>query len=281
MTSFMQPGNTAVITGGAKGIGLAAAQFFLHKGMRVLLADSDEAALAAALEQLETEQRDRVITRQCDVSDVDAMKALADDAFNEFGQVNCLMNNAGIIRFSPTPWEHLDHLDDILKVNLMGVIHGCHAFIPRMLESGAPGVIINTGSKQGITRPPGSYTYNLSKAGVLAYTESVAHALVSIEGCQLSAHLLVPGSVYTPMLARFIPEKPDFAWTAEQTIDFALPCIERGDFYVICPDNESPRALDEKRMQWSADDLIKNRPALSRWHPDFKAEYEAWIANVE
>jgi NAD(P)-dependent dehydrogenase (short-subunit alcohol dehydrogenase family) len=134
--------------------------------------------------------------------------------------------------------------------------------------------VINTGSKQGITKPPGNYAYNLSKAGVLAYTESVAHALRQIEVCKLTAHLLVPGFVYTPMVSRFIPEKPPFAWTAAQTVDFMLPCLDRGDFYILCPDNEATRAIDEKRVQWNADDIVKNRPALSRWHPEYKDAFD-------
>ena len=167
------------------------------------------------------------------------------------------------------PWENPDELRDTLEINLMGVIHGCHAFVPAMLEAARTGVIINTASKQGITRPPGNYAYNLSKAGVVAYTESVAHALRQIEGALLTAHLLVPGFVFTPMVSRWIPEKPEFAWTAGETVEFMLDSIDRGDFYVLCPDNETPRDVDEKRIAWNAGDIIENRPALSRWHPDF------------
>ncbi|MEM9490064.1 MAG: short-chain dehydrogenase, partial [Myxococcota bacterium] len=68
------------------------------------------------------------------------------------------------------------------------------------------------------------------------------------------------------------------AWTAEQTIAFMMESLERGDFYILCPDNETPRSLDEKRIQWTADDLIKNRPALSRWHPDHSDAFKAYIA---
>jgi hypothetical protein len=93
----------------------------------------------------------------------------------------------------------------------------------------------------------------------------------------LTAHLLVPGFVYTPMVSRFVPQKPPGAWTAEETVDFMLTRLAAGDFYVICPDNEATREIDEKRMQWTADDLIKNRPALSRWHPDYKDAFEAFM----
>jgi phenylpropionate dioxygenase-like ring-hydroxylating dioxygenase large terminal subunit len=79
------------------------------------------------------------------------------------------------------------------------------------------------------------------------------------------------------MVAAFIPQKPPFAATAEETVDFMMTSLETGDFYILCPDNETPRPLDEKRIQWTADDIIKNRPALSRWHPDYEAAFKAFI----
>lgn len=213
----------------------------------------------------------------CDVSDPQAMTALAEEVTADLGNVHCLMNNAGIGRMGTKPWESLEAFNGLVSINLMGVIHGCHAFMPGMLVHGEPAAVINTGSKQGITRPPGNYAYNLSKAGVLAYTESVAHALRQEEKCALTAHLLVPAFVYTPMVEAFIPQKPPFAATAKETVDFMMTSLKNGDFYILCPDNETPRPLDEKRIQWTADDIIKNRPALSRWHPDYAEAFKAFI----
>ena len=277
MTDFRHPGNGAVITGGASGIGLAAAHQMVNDGMNVLIADRNEEALTAAVENLNALGRGKAFGQPCDVAEMANLETLRTVAADTIGKVHCLMNNAGGGFPTSAPWEDLDALKTTLAVNLMGVVHGCHAFIPDMLAHGEAGVIINTGSKQGITRPPGNYAYNLSKAGVLAYTESVAYGLRQIEDCKLSAHLLVPGFVYTGLVARFIPEKPPSAWTAEQTVEFALPCIERGDFYIICPDNDVTRDMDEKRMQWTADDLIKNRPALSRWHDDYKDAFDEYM----
>ena len=146
-------------------------------------------------------------------------------------------------------WESLKAFNGLFSINLMGVIHGCYAFMPSMLAHGEPAAVINTGSKQGIARPPGNYAHNLSKAGVLAYTESVAHALRQEENYQLTAHLLVPVSVSTPMVEAFLPQKPPFAATAEETVDFIMTSLKNGDFYILCPDNETPRPLDEKRVQ--------------------------------
>ena len=83
------------------------------------------------------------------------------------------------------------------------------------------------------------------------------------------------------MIARFVPEQPPAAWTPDQVVAFLIDSLGRGDFYVLCPDNETPRSLDEKRIQWNTDDLLKNRSALSRWDPAFKAAYEAFIADGE
>lgn len=274
----LKAGNTAVVTGGAGGIGLEAARRFAAAGMNVVLVDMKDDALTEAAAELSSGAGE-VMTARCDVSDPSAVNALRDKVLDRFGKVHVLMNNAGIGRMGTKPWEDLDAFNSLVSVNLMGVIHGCHAFMPGMLAHGEAGAVINTGSKQGITRPPGNYAYNLSKAGVLAYTESVAHALRQEENCQISAHLLVPAFVYTPMVSAFIPQKPPFAATAEETVDFMMQSLARGDFYILCPDNETPRPLDEKRIQWTADDIIKNRPALSRWHPDFEAEFKTFVGD--
>lgn len=275
----LKAGNTAVVTGGAGGIGLESARRFAAAGMNVVLVDMKEDALEEAATELAGKGGGKIVAERCDVSDPAAVNALRDRVLDRFGNVHCLMNNAGIGRMGTKPWEDLDAFNALVSVNLMGVIHGCHAFMPGMLEHGEAATVINTGSKQGITRPPGNYAYNLSKSGVLAYTESVAHALRQEENCQVSAHLLVPAFVYTPMVSAFIPQKPPFAATAEETVDFMMKSLERGDFYILCPDNETPRPLDEKRIQWTADDIIKNRPALSRWHPDYEDAFKAFVSD--
>lgn len=279
MAEWRKAGNTVVITGGASGIGLASARRFRAHNMNVVLADKDVSALEEARQLLmDSAAGDaQVLCQHCDVSQLDQVEELRDVVLARFGAVHCLMNNAGVGMRVGAPWENLGELQQTLDINLWGVVHGCHAFIPAMLEGGQVGAIINTGSKQGITRPPGNYAYNLSKAGVLAYTESIANAFVQMSDCSLSAHLLVPGFVYTPMISRFLPEKPPSAWSAEQTVDFMLSCLERGDFYILCPDNEVSRDVDAKRIQWNTDDLIKNRPALSRWHPDYVEEFERYM----
>jgi NAD(P)-dependent dehydrogenase (short-subunit alcohol dehydrogenase family) len=182
------------------------------------------------------------------------------------------MNNAGIegggVLFGdPARWRA------ILEVNLWGVIHGVQIFAPAMIEQRTPCAIVNTGSKQGITTPPGQTAYNVSKAGVKVTTEALAHELRGVEGCKVSAHLLIPGFTFTGLTKVHVAEKPAAAWTPEQVIDFMLAAMAAGDFYILCPDNDVTRAIDERRMLWAAQDIIQNRPALSRWHPDFKQAF--------
>lgn len=273
MTEWLKSGNTAVITGGASGIGLAAAQRYAAHGMNVVLADLDAEALNQARLSIEANGGD-IETHVTDVTDIAALEALREFSLQKFGAVHCLMNNAGASLRQGLPWENLDKFKQQIEINFWGVVHGCHTFMPAMLANQEPSAVINTGSKQGLTKPPGNHAYNLSKTAVIAYTESIAHALRDIESCPVSAHLLIPGFTYTGMISKFLAEKPDGAWTSVQVITFMLEALANNDFYILCPDNETPRALDEKRIQWNADDIIQNRPALSRWHPEFIAQYE-------
>jgi len=160
---------------------------------------------------------------------------------------------------------------------MWGIINGSRIFTPAMIARGRAGVIINTGSKQGITTPPGDPAYNVSKAGVKAFTEALQHELRNTKDCKVTAHLLIPGFVFTGLTAKGRTEKPAGAWTAEQTVDFMLARLEAGDFYILCPDNDVPRELDEKRMLWAAGDIVENRPPLSRWHPDYADAFTKYV----
>ena len=206
------------------------------------------------------------------------MVALRDEALATFGRVDCLMNNAGAVGTRAVPWDDLDGWRSQLDINLWGIIHGCQAFVPGMIEARQPAAVINTGSKQGLTNPPGGYAYNLSKSGVINYTQSLAHSLRETDDCPVTTHLLIPGFTYSKMIQRFVPKQPPGAWSCEQVADFLLEAIDGGAFYVLCPDNDTPAALDHARLQWGLDDLIEGRPALSRWHPDYAAAYEAFVA---
>jgi NAD(P)-dependent dehydrogenase (short-subunit alcohol dehydrogenase family) len=262
-------GNVAVVTGAADGIGLAAAQRYASMGLKVCMADIDAGKLEQAADAIEG-----ATAMVTDSSDIEQVQALQEQVLSAHGQVNVLMNNAGIGR--PTgSWTERDNWSEVLNVNLWGVINGVQTFTQGMIDQGSAGLIINTGSKQGITSPPGNPAYNVSKAAIKALTESLQHDLRNTPGCQLSAHLLVPGFTYTGMMRQWLPEKPAAAWTSEQVVEFMLTAVSHGDFYIICPDNDVDRVTDNKRMQWAMGDLTENRPALSRWHPDYEATFAA------
>jgi NAD(P)-dependent dehydrogenase (short-subunit alcohol dehydrogenase family) len=270
--------NVAVVTGGASGIGLAAAMRFAKLGMKVCVADIGTDRLKEAATKLSAAAPGGgadIMTAMVDVSRIDEVTSLENAVRERFGCTDLLMNNAGIqpggAMFGPA-----DNWQRILGVNLWGVIYGSRVFAPAMIARGRPGLIINTGSKQGITTPPGDPAYNVSKAGLKAFTEALQHELRKTPGCRISAHLFIPGFVFTPLTAHGRAEKPQGAWTPEQTVDFMIARVEAGDFYILCPDNDVPRSLDERRILWAAGDIVENRPPLSRWHPDYADAFAAF-----
>jgi NAD(P)-dependent dehydrogenase (short-subunit alcohol dehydrogenase family) len=265
---------TAVITGGASGIGLAAASRFASLGLNVCIADLGEDRLASAVSAIRSAaaQNASIMAVEVDVSQRGDLERLEHNVRDAFGGADILMNNAGISPPSQA-WDPLEHWQRILAVNLWGVIHGTQVFVPTMLAHGRRSFVINTGSKQGITTPPGNPAYNVSKAGVKAFTEALQHQLRNTPNARITAHLLIPGFVFTGLTAGNRTSKPDAAWTPEQTVDFMIGSLDAGDFYILCPDNDVPRALDERRILWSAGDIVENRPPLSRWHPDYAAAF--------
>ncbi len=273
----IRPQHTAVVTGGADGIGLAAARAFARAGLKVAIVDRTMDALTVARDELAeiAGSDDLVVAAACDVTDRVGMERTAAHVAERLGKVHVLMNNAGIQPGSSI-FGAQENWDAVLSVNLGGIINGTRAFGPAMLAHGEPGLIVNTGSKQGITTPPGDPAYNVSKAGVKAFTEALEHELRNREGGRVSAALLIPGFVFTGLTRGGRTEKPAGAWTPEETVDFMLERLEAGDFYILCPDGEVTRQMDEKRIAWAAGDLVENRPPLSRWHPDFSERFKAF-----
>lgn len=266
--------------------------------MKVFLADIDEAELneAVAFVAAGAAAGGEAFAVPTDVADAAALARLKERAFAATGHVSFLMNNAGI-GAGGGALAPLKDWERTLGVNMWGPIYGCQAFVPAMKASGKPGIIVNTGSKQGITMPPGNLAYNVSKAALKAYTEGLQHELRSEAGCTLSAALLVPGWANTSIVlkskrdearaagvafgadqAPFHEAKPaGGAWMPKQVVDFMLSELDRNRFYIICPDNDVDRETDNLRMTWAMQDITQDRPPLSRWHPDYKEPFDAFL----
>ncbi|KAJ8523206.1 hypothetical protein ONZ45_g309 [Pleurotus djamor] len=191
-------------------------------------------------------------------------------------QVAVLMNNAGV-GDRGTSWDGIENWRKVFDVNLFGIVNVQQTFVPSMLHQENQALIINTGSKQGITNPPGNAAYNASKAAVKSLTEGLSHELRERPSSNVTAHLFVPGWTWTGMTQRSGGEKPHGAWTAEETVLYMLDKVRAGDFYIICPDNETRSEDDQLRIMWAASDVAEGRPALSRWHRDYKSLFEEYM----
>jgi len=265
----------AVITGGASGIGRAAVRKAVAAGMKVVIVDVNPQKLATLqMEVSSAAGPERVIAEIVDVADFTAMEALAQVVEARFGPPALLMNNAAAF-VSGGAGGILDPNDNwqrLFAVNVLGIVNGVQAFLPGMLAAGQPAAIVNTGSKQGLTNPPGNPAYNSTKAAVNAYTQNLARDLRERAGARISAHLLIPGWTTTGDA-----EHRTGAWLPEQVIDYMEQTIGRDDFFILCPDGETTRETDNKRLLWNAFDIILNRPALSRWHPDFRDAFASFM----
>jgi len=269
-------GGVAVITGGASGIGRAAVRRAAAAGMKVAIIDVNADKLALIRAEIGQQVgADRVLAEIVDVADFVAMEALAQVVEARLGPPTLLMNNAaafvsggkGGILDANANWRRL------FDVNVMGPVNGVQAFLPGMLAAGRPAAIVNTGSKQGLTNPPGNPAYNTTKAAVNAYTQNLARDLRERPGSTVSAHLLIPGWTTTGDA-----EHRPGAWLPEQVIDFMADSISRDAFFILCPDDETPNEIDHKRILWNALDIIEGRPALSRWHPQYRDAFAAFMA---
>ena len=183
-------GKVAVVTGGASGIGLGIARQFRAAGMQVVIADIEDAALQESAASL------GALGVRTDVRDAASVQALADATIAEHGAVHVVVNNAGVGPMAPVAELQLSDWKWMLDVNLWGVIHGVHAFLPLLRANADGGHIVNTASIGGLVTGPGLGAYNVSKFGIVALTETLAMELAA-EGAPVGASVLVPGTVRT------------------------------------------------------------------------------------
>ena len=277
--------NTAVITGGASGIGLATAKRFVNLGMNVIIGDSNLELLTQThkdLSEIGHKTGAKVIAVPTDVSSLSAMQSLRDIAFDTFKKIDVLFLNAGTARPSKLTEENgFNDADLVMGVNAGGVINGIRSFVPRMIQQEkTPAAIICTGSKQGITNVPGSgFAYNASKAVVRTVTELLANEIREKDANNISVHLLIPGWTFTGLTGRNNPNmtKPEGAWTADQVTEKLFNDTAKGNFYILCPDNQVTTEVDHARILYNVYDIVDNRSALSRWDPKYSEEFENWM----
>jgi len=271
-------------------------------GMKVAMGDNEAEELqqsaAAIRESLPSKDKANVIAVTTDVSSQSSIAAFHDAVTKAFGdEINVLMCNAGTGVGTGALGDRA-RFEKTLNINMWGVINGCMEFVPGMIKSGAPGYVINTGSKQGITCPPGNLSYNISKAAVKSYTEGLQHELRTAptnRDQKLTAHLLVPGWVNTgislktardmqgdkfdPATVRSWEGKPaKGAWNPDQLVDYFFSELKKGTFYIICPDNEVTVEIDRKRVMWAAGDIAFDRSPLSRWDPAYAESFKEYMA---
>lgn len=243
--------------------------------MKIVLIDvhADKLGLTAA-ELAGVVGEDKIMAEVIDVADAAAMVSFANHIVARFGAPTLLMNNAAFFVSGGAGGilDPIENWQQTFAVNVLGPVNGVQAYLPAMMAAGRPGVIVNTGSKQGLTNPPGNPAYNTSKAAVNAYTQNLARDLRERADCQVSARLLIPGWTTTGEAQH----RPG-AWLPEQVVDYMAAAIGRDEFFILCPDDETPNETDHKRIFWNAMDIVENRPALSRWHKDWKDRFAAFM----
>lgn len=292
--AVFQSGKVAVITGASSGIGFAMSLTCVQLGMKVVMADVDKEGLKEAVKKVAEKAangNDDVLFSLTDVSKKEDVEDLKKKAFERFGNVHLLMNNAGIGRKTGSISDY-KNWESTINVNLWGVINGIQVFTQSMIDQDTPCIIINTGSKQGITTPPGNTGYNVSKAGVKVLTEGVQHTLRETPNCKVSAFLLVPGWTNTSLVLKarrvldptfdekkvFNENNPaDGAWSSQQVVDFCIERVKKGHFYLMCPDNSVSWAIDKFRIEWACKDLTERNVPLTRWHPKYKDEFKKLV----
>lgn len=189
-------GRVAVITGAASGIGLALAQRFAREGMRLVLADVEQAALDDAARTLQN-QGVNLVAQHCDVANTADVDALAGAAYSHYGAVHVLCNNAGVGGPAVPIWMQTpDAWQWVLGVNMMGVLHGIRSFVPRMMAGGEPGHVVNTASVAGLVTGPLMSPYYASKHAVVAFSESLYFDLQIVKS-DIGVSVLCPGFVKT------------------------------------------------------------------------------------
>lgn len=236
-------GKVAVITGAASGMGLAMAQRFAGAGMSVVLADVEAGPLDAAVADLRQAGHD-VLGVPTDVTDAGAVAVLAETAFDRYGSVHVLCNNAGVTKRARS-WElTLDDWRWVIDVDLWGVVHGIRSFVPRMVEQGV-GHVVNTSSMAGLLPIPNLGAYAAAKSGVLGLTLSLQLEFEQVGG-DLQASALCPGWIPTG-IATSARNRP--AHLADEAAPPNVPRTTSGVVATMSAEDVADQVLDAVRTK--------------------------------
>jgi NAD(P)-dependent dehydrogenase (short-subunit alcohol dehydrogenase family) len=195
----------AVVTGGASGIGLGMVRAFAKRGMKLVIADLDETTLSSAVEEV-TAGGGEAVGQLCDVSDRDAVQALADKAIATYGKVNVLCNNAGVGIPTPVKKMKLSDWKWILDVDLWGPIYGVEIFLP-LIEEAGEGHINSTSSMAGLISSARMGAYNVAKHGVVALMAATERELRASKS-PITASVLCPGPINTNISFNSVTYRP-------------------------------------------------------------------------
>ena len=264
-------GKVAVITGAASGFGREFAVACAAEGARVVLADVDEKGMLETVSRLPTGAESLV--QRCDVTRASELEALAAVTYERFGATHVLFNNAGVAVCGPAWTATLEDWKWVLDINLMGVVHGIKAFVPRMLAAKEPGHVVNTASVAGLLSLPGSAVYCVSKHAVVTLSECLRHDL-RVAGAPIGVSVLCPAFVQTGIFESARNRPAELAATnplgkayedagkkavaagklsAADIARVTLEAVKSGRFYVI-PHRKTKAAI-ETRMQ----DIVEER----------------------
>ena len=243
-------GKTVVITGAASGFGLAMAHRFAREGMNLVLADILEEGLAAAKEELQQSPAE-VLTQRTNVADAREVQQLADTAFNQFGAVHLLLNNAGISSVGPV-WEtKMEDWKQVFDVNFFGIVNGLQAFLSRMMQQSFPSHIVNTASAAGLLSPPGLSIYSATKHAAVALSETLYAELALVQS-PVGVSVLCPAWVKTGIAGKKTPEEINrmspltkrmaasvikaietSTISAEEVAEATFEAVRKGEFYIL------------------------------------------------
>ena len=269
-------GKVAVVTGAASGIGRAMAERFATEGMKVVLADIEDDALAETEKSMNANGA-TVVAVRTDVSKAADVDALAEKALDAYGAVHILCNNAGVGPPGGPLWERtLKDWQWVLGVNLWGVIHGVRVFVPIMRAQDTEGHIVNTASLAGLVSLPWMGIYNVTKHAIVTLSETLHHEL-TLTGAKLKVSVLCPAWVNTRLVdadrnrpAELANEpvegaaQPDAlkeairqllktGLTTEQIADDVLTAIRDEKLYIVAP----PEVKDAVRTRM--EDILEGR----------------------